>query len=110
MQATEKQVQMAAQLYDMRDKARRLLGEKYARHMAELGKILRVTADRDGKSAPAVATEVCKRRGLIGMDLLLTTSCSLWYSPTQHDTQTGSGHVAGDQAVVLPGQAPRTAR
>ncbi len=71
MQATEQQVSMAAQLYDMRDKARRLLGDKYKPHMAELGKILRMTADRDKKSILAVATEVCKKRELIGMDMMM---------------------------------------
>lgn len=71
MNATESQVKMAAQLYDMRDKAKRLLGDKYKPHMAELGKILKMTADRDGKSPLVVATEVAKKRGLIGMDLLL---------------------------------------
>ena len=46
MEATEKQVTMAAELYGMRDKARRLLGDKYEPHMAELGKILTMTARR----------------------------------------------------------------
>lgn len=34
MQATKKQVTMAAELYSMRDKARRLLGANYKPHMA----------------------------------------------------------------------------
>ena len=68
MQATEKQVTMAAQLYDMRDKARRLLGANYKPHMAELGKILKMTAERDKKEPLAVAIEVAKKRELIGMD------------------------------------------
>ena len=37
--ATEKQVQIAAQLYNMRAKAKRLLGEKYKTQMEELGRI-----------------------------------------------------------------------
>ena len=77
MQATEKQVAMAAQLYDMRDKARRLLGAKYKPHMAELGKILTMTAARDKKSVLAVATEVAKTRELIGMDLLLVMAAAV---------------------------------
>lgn len=77
MQATEQQVSMAAQLYDMRDKARRLLGDKYKPHMAELGKILRMTADRDKKSILAVATEVCKKRELIGMDMLMIMAAAV---------------------------------
>jgi len=88
MAATERQVKMAAQLYDMRDSARRLLGEKYKPHMAELGKILKATADRDGKSALAVATEVAKRRELLGMDLLMVMAAAV---ELEEPTQTGGG-------------------
>ena len=77
MQATEKQVTMAAQLYDMRDKARRLLGDKYKPHMAELGKILKMTAERDKKEPLAVAIEVCKKRELIGMDLVMVMAAAV---------------------------------
>jgi hypothetical protein len=77
MQAAEKKVAMAAQLYDMRDKARRLLGEKYKPHMAELGKILKMTADRDKRSVLSVATEVAKKRNLIGMDLLMVMAAAV---------------------------------
>ncbi len=76
-QATEKQVAMAAQLYDMRDKARRLLGKRYKSHMAELGKILTMTAERDKKDPLAVAIEISKRRELIGMDLLLVMAAAV---------------------------------
>lgn len=77
MTATEQQVRMAAQLYDMRDKAKRLLGDRYKPHMAELGKILKATADRDRKSVLAVATEVAKKRELIGMDLMLVMAAAV---------------------------------
>lgn len=77
MQATEKQVKMAAQLYDMRDRAKRLLGERYKPHMAELGRILTATAERDKKSVLAVATEVAKKRELIGMDLMMVMAAAV---------------------------------
>lgn len=77
MQATEKQVTMAAQLYDMRDKARRLMGDKYKPHMAELGKILKMTAQRDKKEPLAVAIEVAKKRELIGMDLIMVMAAAV---------------------------------
>ena len=77
MSKTEKHVAMAAQLYEMRDKARRLLGEKYRPHMAELGKILKMTADRDNKDVIAVAIDVCKRRSLTGMDLLMVMAAAV---------------------------------
>ncbi len=75
--ATEQQVKMAAQLYEMRDKARRLLGDKYKPHMAELGKILSMTAQRDKKEPLAVAIEVCKKRNLIGMDLMMVMAAAV---------------------------------
>lgn len=75
--ATEQQVRMAAQLYDMRDKAKRLLGDKYKPHMAELGKILKMTAEREKQSVLAVATDVSKKRNLIGMDLLMVMAAAV---------------------------------
>ena len=77
MQATEKQVTMPAQLHDMRDKARRLLGDKYKPHMAELGKILTMTAARDKKEPLAVAIDVAKKRELIGMDLMMVMAAAV---------------------------------
>jgi len=77
MHATEKQVAMAAQLYDMRNKARRLLGDKYKPRMAELGRILKMTADRDNKSALEVAIDVSKKRELIGIDLMMVMAAAV---------------------------------
>ena len=77
MQATEQQVQVAAELYEMRDRARRLLGEKYKPHMAELGWMLKDTARQAGKSEIAVAMEVVKKRNLIGMDLMMVMAAAV---------------------------------
>lgn len=77
MTATEKQVQMAAQLYDMRDRARRLLGKNYKPHMEELGRILTMTARKECRSELEVAIDVCKKRNLIGMDLMLVMSAAV---------------------------------
>lgn len=81
---TEKQVQMAVKLYDMRDRARTLLGDKYQAHMAELGKILKMTADRDKKDPLSVAIEICKKRELIGIDLMIVMAAAVELSePTK---------------------------
>ena len=72
MTSTEKDVQMAAKLYEMRDKARRLLGDKYKPCMAELGRILQDTARETGGGVLETAIDVCKRRNLVGMDVMLT--------------------------------------
>jgi hypothetical protein len=77
MSAQEKQVRMAAQLYEMRDKAKRLLGDKYTAQMTELGRILRMTADRDQSSVLKVAVDICKKRELVGMDLLLVMAAAV---------------------------------
>lgn len=76
-QTEEKHVKTAAKLYEMRDTARMLLGEKYKPHMAELGKILKATADRDGKEVLTVAKEVCTKRDLIGMDMLMVMAAAV---------------------------------
>lgn len=77
MSATENQVQMAARLYDLRDRARKMLGDKYKPHMAELGKILKMTSERDKKDALSVAIDVCKKRGLIGMDMMMVMAAAV---------------------------------
>lgn len=77
MTASEQKVKMAARLYDMRDKARLLLGDRYGPHMAELGKLLKMTAERDGKEPLAVAVDVAKRRGLTGMDLMMVMAAAV---------------------------------
>lgn len=69
---TEDKVKMAAQLYDMRDKAKRLLGDKYKPHMVELGKIIKALAERDKTDVLKVAIDHCNKRNLAGMELLLT--------------------------------------
>ena len=74
---SETQVKMAAELYAMRDKARLLLGDKFKPHMADLGKILKMTADRDKKSVLSVAIEVCKKRELIGLDLMMVMAAAV---------------------------------
>lgn len=77
MTSTQQQVQMAAKLYELRDRAKTLLGDKYKPHMADLGKILKATAERDGKDVLSVATEVCKKRRLIGMDLMMVMAAAV---------------------------------
>ena len=77
MNATEQQVQIAATLYEMRDKARRLLGDKYKPCMAELGRILQDTARETGSGVLETAIDVCKRRNLVGMDVMLTMAAAV---------------------------------
>ena len=77
MQATEKHVTIAAQLYDMRDRARQLLGASYKPRMAELGAILKMTAVRGKKQPLTVAIEICAKRELIGMDMMMVMAAAV---------------------------------
>jgi len=70
--ANEKQVRIAADLYRMRDTARRLLGDKYKPYMDELGKIIADIAMRNKTGTIEAAIAHCKKRQLVGMELMLT--------------------------------------
>ncbi len=74
---TEKQVKMAAQLYEIRDTAKRLLGEKYKPKMAELGAALKKIARDSKKSELEAATELCKAIGAEGMDTLMIMAAAV---------------------------------
>lgn len=60
MIADERQVRMAARLYEMRDTARRLLGEGYGAKMAELGAALKTVADKTQREPLSVAIEAAR--------------------------------------------------
>lgn len=70
MNATQKQIQMAAKLYEMRDAAKSLLGERYADEMAEYGKVIRILAKRRGISELAAATAMSKDASLSALGVL----------------------------------------
>ena len=74
---SEAKVKMAAQLYDMRDKAKRLLGDKYKGHMELLGKVLKDIAYRRKQEVLSVAIEHCKNRELTGIEFLLTMAAAV---------------------------------
>lgn len=77
MTATEQQVKISAQLYDMRDKARRLLGDKYKERMVLLGAMVTDIARQEGKSELGAAIDVCKQRHYVGMDLWLVMAAAV---------------------------------
>ncbi len=77
MSATEQQVRMAAQLYEMRDTARRLLGERYHDRMKGLGAIIKHESKKRGVSEISAATSLCKERGLLGFDVMLVMAAAV---------------------------------
>jgi len=74
---TEQQIAISARLYEMRDKARTLLGDKYRQHMEELGRILKMTAARQQKDVLSVAIDVCEKRDLLGIDLMMVMAAAV---------------------------------
>jgi hypothetical protein len=80
----EREVKMAAKLYEMRDTAKRLLGGKYTEHMAMNGKILQDTATRDKKTPLEIAIAVCKKPGITAIETILIMSAAVELSePSQ---------------------------
>ena len=75
--ATEKQVKIAARLYELRDRAKLLLGDAYKPRMAELIKIMEDTGRQNGKSVLDVAIAVADKRRLIGMDLMMVMAAAV---------------------------------
>lgn len=71
MNATEKHVAIAAQMYECRSTARRLLGDKFHARMAEYSDVVRAVAQRDKCNEIVAGATVIKEAGLTGMDSLL---------------------------------------
>ncbi len=69
--ATEEQVRLAARVYEMRDCARRFLGERYMSHMAETRKMLETAQSRLKIDDPlTAATKICVANSLGGLDVI----------------------------------------
>ncbi len=71
MSATEQHVRVAAQMYDCRDAARRLLGDKYHARMQAYGCVVRGVARRANCNDIVAGATVIKAAGLQGIDALL---------------------------------------
>ena len=70
MAAIEQQVRLAAKLYEMRDTVKRLLGDRYSAHMAEVRKMIEGGQERMKITEPLVmATKICTANSLRGLDV-----------------------------------------
>jgi len=65
------QIQMAARLYDMRDTAKRLLGDAYPLRVNPLATVLAARAAAEKRSVLATAIHVCQTNSLSDIDLML---------------------------------------
>lgn len=76
-EAGQKHVHIAAKLYELRDRAKLLLGDSYSPRMAELIAIMDATAKQNGKSILDVAIAVAEKRRLIGIDLMMVMAAAV---------------------------------
>ena len=84
--ATEQQVRLAAQLYQARDSVRRLLGDKYAVRMAELGASLQRLAA--ARNSSVLKEAISAARAVSGMDSLLILAAAVEH--TEPSTEAGT--------------------
>jgi len=75
--ASEKQIKLAAGLYDMRDQAKRMLGTEYKTEMDRLGGILKRMADSNSEETLATAIQLSKQRPGIDPIMLLAAAVEL---------------------------------
>ena len=76
-QVTEAMVKMAAQLYEMRDTAKLLLGDKYKARMMELGMHLQDAAKQAKKEPLAIVIEAGANHRITGMDLVVMMAAAV---------------------------------
>lgn len=91
MPATEQQVKMAARLYEMRDTARRLLGDDYAATMGNLGTALQGVANATGRTPLSVAIEAAKSADGLKQCYFLAAAVELAEPSTQKPNHPISG-------------------
>lgn len=75
--ADEKQVRMAARMYEMRDACRSFLGDSYAPRMKEYGEALTNASKATGKSVLTIATEAAKEASPFGIITLMAAVVEL---------------------------------
>ena len=64
-------VQMAAELYNMRDRAKRLCGDAYFDRMAQIGSALQDISKKSGKGILETAIDLAKDHYYVGIDLMM---------------------------------------
>jgi len=83
--AVESQIRLAAKLYEMRDTAKRFLGDRYAGHMADLRKMIeQVQSVLHIEEPLAAATKLCTANSLDGVAVIYVMAAAVeMIEPTQ---------------------------
>lgn len=104
MNATEQNVKTAAQMYECRDAARRLLGDKYHARMDERARVIRAVAKRDNCNDIVAGATIIKDAGLHGIDVLLLMAAVVEMTePSNAKNQGDSGGFIAGGSPGLPG-------
>jgi hypothetical protein len=78
--ATEQDIRLTVKLYEMRDSAKFMLGDKYAEKMAEFRKAIEIVQLKLHLDNPlAAATRICQNPDAGGFDviLLMAAACEM---------------------------------
>lgn len=89
MNSTEQYVAIAAQMYECRAAARRLLGDKFQQSMDERASVVRAVAKRDNCNDIVAGATVIKEAGLHGMDALLLMAAVVEMTEPSNKEVTG---------------------
>jgi hypothetical protein len=73
----EKQVRMAAKMYEMRDACRSFLGDVYPERMKEYGEALTNVSKATGRSVLSIATDAAKEASPFGIITLMAAVVEL---------------------------------
>ena len=103
MNATEQHVGIAAQMYECRATARRLLGERFKPKMREFGKIVQAVAKRDNCNEIVAGATVIKEAKLFGMDSLMLMAAVVEMVEPSNDL--GNRRAAFGASVLTDGLA-----
>lgn len=73
----EHEVRLAAKLYELRDTARSLLGDRYATKMQELGGVLSMVAEKTQREPLSVAIEAARDAAAVERVYILAAAVEL---------------------------------
>ena len=91
---SEQQIRLAAKLYEMRDGAKHILGDRYQERMNDFAKAIRIVQDRKKLDILQAAIDICQHVDGGGFEVVfvMAAACEM-LEPTQ--AQHGEKHGEG---------------
>lgn len=90
---TETTVRLASKLYEMRDGAKQLLGERYPERMAEYRKVIETVQAAKHLDTLKAAVEICQHGGCSGFTTIfvMAAACEM-IEPSSSDPTSGDNN------------------